>query len=310
MKILVTGSSGTIGTELIDQLKEQGHYVFGIDKVEPQKHNCDVFLKHDLVTYPTFVHGPFDMLIHLAANARVHNSVVDPGLALENIETTHTAYELARLHKIPKFIMASSRETYGEATGDQLKMLLPTPEHHASQRNSLSPYTAGKIMGEAYGYAYANCYDVDVRIVRFSNVYGRYDTSDRFIPKIIQKMLKDEPFEVWGREKVLDFTYIEDAAAGILTMIDKWEQVPLEMNLAYGEGTLLVDVAEFVKKELNSKSEIIVTDSLVGEVTSYVADISKAKEIGWQPATNIWDGIRYSIDYYKDLFTNNIEYGS
>jgi len=308
MTILITGSSGTIGTELVDQLKALGHTVIGIDKAEPQKPNCDRFYQWDLSKYPDFfVESGIDMVIHLAANARVHNSVVNPELAMENMASTHYAYEIARRLNIPKFIMASSRETYGEtAIVDyvlgQNPEVWPTAETNASQRNALSPYTAGKIMGEAYGYAYANCYNVDVRIVRFSNVYGRFDTSDRFVPKIIKKMLKNEPFEVWGEDKVLDFTYIEDAVKGIIVMIDKWEEVPLEMNLAYGKGTLLWDVANFVKEELGSTSELTVTPSLVGEVTSYVADITKARELGWEPTTDIKDGIRKSIEYYKSIF--------
>jgi nucleoside-diphosphate-sugar epimerase len=313
MKILVTGSSGTIGTELVDQLRAGGNSVIGIDKVQPQKANCDWFYQYDLSTYPEKlelenIHDDIDLVIHLAANARVHNSVVNPELAMENMASTHYAFELARRLNVPKFIMASSRETYGETSivdhqPGQLPIVWPTSEDNASQRNSLSPYTAGKIMGESYAYAYENCYNLDVRIVRFSNVYGRYDTSDRFIPKIIQKMLKDEPFEVWGEDKVLDFTYIEDAVEGILVMIDKWNDVPMEMNLAYGEGSRLVDVAEMVKEELGSESEISVTPSLVGEVTSYVADINKAKELGWKPKTDIREGIRKSIEYYKQIYS-------
>lgn len=311
MKILITGSSGTIGTELVDQLIARGDEVVGIDKVMPQKPNCTWFYQHDLTSYPTDMiddHTDIDMVIHLAANARVHNSVVNPELAIENMNSTHYAFEIARRLNIPKLIMASSRETYGETSvvdyqPGQLPIVWPTSEDNASQRNSLSPYTAGKIMGEAYCYAYENCYNIDTRIVRFSNVYGRYDTSDRFIPKIIQRMLKNEPFEVWGEDKVLDFTYIEDCVEGILTMIDRWQDVPMEMNLAYGEGSRLVDVAEIVKKELGSTSVITTTPSLVGEVTSYVADIDNARKLGWTPKTNIVEGIRKSIEYYKQIYS-------
>lgn len=311
MKILITGNSGTIGTELADQLQQRGDVVIGIDKVQPQKANCTWFYQHDLTSYPDGLldnHTDIDMVIHLAANARVHNSVVNPELAIENMESTHYAFEIARRLNVPKLIFASSRETYGETAivdnvPGQLPIVWPTSEENTSQRNSLSPYTAGKIMGEAYCYAYENCYNVDTRIVRFSNVYGRYDTSDRFIPKVIKRMLKNEPFEVWGEDKVLDFTYIEDCVEGILTMIDKWEDVPLEMNLAYGEGTRLLDVAEIVKKELGSTSTITTTPSLVGEVTSYAANISRARELGWSPKTGIEEGIRKSIEYYKQIYS-------
>jgi nucleoside-diphosphate-sugar epimerase len=301
-KILITGSSGTIGTELCDQLRELGHSVTGIDKVNFQKPNLDSFYQHDLTTYPESIMGDFDILIHLAANARVHNSVVNPELAKENMLTTHYAYELARRLKIPKLIMASSRETYGEDVIMEGEMPLPTDESHASQRNSLSPYTAGKIMGEAYSYAYDNCYDIESKIIRFSNVYGRYDSSDRYIPKIIKKMLKDEAFEVWGENKVLDFTYITDAVEGVIAVIDNWDRLPKEINIADGQGSNLLKVAYDIKHRLDSNTEITVTPSLTGEVTSYIANIDVMKSIGWSPKITLDEGLSLSIDYYKELY--------
>ncbi|MBI2523745.1 NAD(P)-dependent oxidoreductase, partial [Candidatus Peregrinibacteria bacterium] len=118
MRILVTGSSGTIGTRLCEKLLEQGHDVVGIDW-KPNKWNADVetITTHlDLrnldelqtTNYPLQT----DAVIHLAANARVYELVENPGRARDNMLTTFNVLEWARKHGVRKFLFASSRETY------------------------------------------------------------------------------------------------------------------------------------------------------------------------------------------------------
>ncbi|MBI4129603.1 NAD-dependent epimerase/dehydratase family protein, partial [Candidatus Peregrinibacteria bacterium] len=154
MRILVTGSSGTIGTRLCEKLLEQGHDVVGIDW-KPNKWNADVetITTHlDLrnldelqtTNYPLQT----DAVIHLAANARVYELVENPGRARDNMLTTFNVLEWARKHGVRKFLFASSRETYGNAGA------LAYREEMADFRNCESPYTASKIAGEALIQAY------------------------------------------------------------------------------------------------------------------------------------------------------------
>lgn len=300
MKILVTGSSGMIGSELVDQLKERGHEVVGLDIVPSKWVKGSTDIIHDLRTeigtkYSDLILTKFDMVIHLAANARVYNLVMNPQLALDNVLMVHNIFEFTRQHKIPRLLFASSRETYGNGNR------MPVSENAASQRRSESNYTAGKIFGEAYCYAYKTCYNIDSKIARFSNVYGRYDDSDRFIPKVISKLKENRPFEIYGEGKTLSFTYIEDCISGIIRLIDTWDgkaSIEKEFNIAADEQHSLLDVAFKVKEMLNSESAVTVGKNLVGEVMNFQPDITKMKNLGWSPVTSIDEGLKKSIEYY------------
>lgn len=304
MRILVTGSSGMIGTALMQALHKEKHDVIGLD-IEKPKHHSLPYVLHDLrgpipkTVAQKLLKKKIDLIVHLAANARVYQLVLDPNRAFDNIAMTHWIFEFARLNKVPRLLFASSRETYGN--GNEL----PVKESVASQRNAESAYTASKIAGEAYCYSYSHCYDLDARIMRYSNVYGRYDMSDRFIPKAISCLKNHKPFSIYGEGKTLDFTYLDDAVAGTLVLIKKWRkdvQEHREYNIAFGEQATLHEVALMIKKLINSKSKVQVGKNLTGEVMNYQADITRMKKLGWEPKTNLEDGLALAIAYYDTRF--------
>jgi UDP-glucose 4-epimerase len=302
MKILVTGSSGTIGTRLCEKLLAAGHEVSGADW-EPCKWNkevenlrIDIDLRHsdEFDKLPTDV----DLIIHLAANARVYELVEHPERAMDNFIDTFNILEHARKNGIKRMMFASSRETYGN-------IHLPEGELYSEDKAHFmtceSPYTASKIGGEALFEAYKRCYKIDTIIFRFSNVYGMYDDSVRVVPLFYRQAKAGELLKVFGKDKCLDFTYIDDCVDGILLSIENFESAKNETyNLAFGEGTTIMHLAEKVVELLGSSSKIEATESRTGEVTHYIADISKAKKaFGYDPKTSFEDGIRLSMEWYK-----------
>lgn len=295
MKILLTGASGTIGSELGEQLRHSGHYVAGVDRKPLQNdeavdkfYNIDLLDKFAVSQLP----GDFDLVIHLAANARVYNLVVNPDLNLENVTTIHNVFEHARRFGIPKILMASSREVYG----NQEK--LPVEEGRSDYRFSESPYASGKIFGESYAYSYAHVYGIDTKIVRFSNVYGKWDTSDRFIPKLMSALNDNREFQIYGEKKSMSFTYIDDCVSGTLAVLDNWDRLPKEINVASDSQNKLLDVAKMAKEMVGSTSEITLGNNLPGEVWNYQADVSVLKTTGWMPKVSIEEGILKSIQWY------------
>src|SRR5207253_8992660 len=106
-----------------------------------------------------------------------------------------------------------------------------------------SPYSASKIAGEAMIYAYARCYDLPYLVFRFSNVYGRFDNDlhrmVRVLPLWIHKLARSEPITVYGEDKTLDFTYVDDCIEGITRGIEALAAGRVAngtINLAYGQG--------------------------------------------------------------------------
>ena len=268
MHILVTGSSGTIGTRLCETLMSAGHTVSGIDWVpcKWQKSVDAVTTKIDMRDHAALdAYQPTstpDAMVHLAANARVYELVEEPRRALDNFTTLFNALELARRLRVKRFVFASSREGYGNLQGVD-----SYSEDLVRIENCESPYTASKVGGEALVHAYRRCYGIDTVIIRFSNVYGMYDDSIRVVPLFIRLARKNEPLKVFGKDKCLDFTYIDDAIQGVTKILEKFDAISGEtINLAYGQGTTIVHLAERVKELLGATSMLEIGEPRTGEV--------------------------------------------
>ena len=345
MKILITGSSGQIGTNLALALLKRGDEVLGIDK---RKNTWTA----DIPTLISDLTAPLpkqsldqtdafsaDAIVHLAAWAKVHQLVKEPEKALENVTMTFSALELARRSgKGAAIVFGSSREVYG----DVLRHV--TDESMADFVVAESPYSASKIAGEAFFSSYARCYNLKTLVFRFSNVYGRYDNDlermERVIPLFVKKIAAGEPITVFGKDKMLDFTYIDDCIAGITAGIDALTNpsstkppaspplpsptlaasrtphitqpdIPTNptnsplagqtINLAYGQGQTLYDLVSLIELSLNKKAQATYAPSQTGEVTRYVADISKAKSLlGYSPKTPLTRGIAQYIQWCRD----------
>ncbi len=299
--ILITGSSGTIGTELFRVLVDEGYNVIGVDK-RPNIWYKDLNKKTVLMDLTKQSHfrkinkKDIGLVIHLAANARVYSLVKNPKLAKENVLSTFNILEFMRKNKIKKFIFASSREVYGN-NENYVK------EEDVDIKKCESPYTSSKISGEAFTYAYNKCYDIDFVIIRYSNVYGKYDLQDRLIPIYLSRAVKNLPLYVYGKEKALDFTYIADAITGTKKIIEKYDKVKGDVfNISSGIKTKIIDIARKIKEITGSKSEIIIKDNRPGEIMSYVGDISKARKLlSYEPKYDIDKGLKLTYEWYKEM---------
>ena len=310
MRVLVTGSSGQIGTNLALRLLAEGHDVFGVDKRLNGWTDAFRYLLQDLSGHYAAMEGGIggveypeaDVVVHLAAHAKVHQLVREPGRALENMTMTFNVLEYCRQTRTP-VIFSSSREVYGDVHRFQ------TEEGTADFAYAESTYSASKIAGEALVYAYARCYQLPYVVFRFSNVYGRYDNDlgrmVRVIPLFIHRITHDEPITVFGgNDKVLDFTYVDDCVDGIVRGISALAEGRVRnetINLAYGEGNTLVRVAELIGEATGKEPDVTLAPPLLGEVTRYVADIGKARSLlGWEPAVPLDDGISRSVAWYEE----------
>ena len=300
-EILVTGSSGTIGTALTKHLLADGYEVYGTDAVANRWETdlnkrtviADLTDEGDVSELPSDV----DMIVHLGAHARVHRLVEEPEYALENLEMTFNVLEHARRSEIPYFVFASSREVYGNNNGE-----IVFSEEETNADRSESPYTASKVGGEAMVQSYDNCYDMSTCTVRFSNVYGRYDRSDRVIPQFIARSVTGEPLTVYGAEKVLDFTYLDDCVAGVSSVIENVSKVTGKtLNVSSGQGAYLIELAREINERTPRDSAITIEPSRPGEVKRYIGDISRAQKLlGYEPEYSLAAGLERTIDWYLD----------
>lgn len=317
MHILITGSSGQIGTNLGLYLQARGHTVFGVDK-RPNAWTGDIeTLLQDLsapyhhfaggiggVEYPTDI----DLVVHFAANAKVHQLVKEPDRAMDNIIMTYNVLEYCRQNQLP-IIFSSSREVYGDIHR------YITEESYADFAYTESPYSASKIAGEALIYSYAQCYGLKYLVFRFSNVYGRYDNDIermlRVIPHFIRRISRDQPITVYGEAKVLDFTYVDDCVRGVSAGIEKLvsgEIANHTINLAYGQGNSLVNMARYIGEALGKEPNMTLKPARVGEVTHYVANVGKARALlDYTPQISLREGIHRSVAWAMEWWAKHPE---
>lgn len=298
--VLVTGSSGTIGTELVHRLLDEGVDVTGADvvpnrwsdRIDDRTTVVDMTDQAAVESLPSDV----DMVIHLAANARVHRLVKDPSGAKENIDMTYNVLEHARKSGIDQFMFASSREVYGNAD----KTIYREEDTFADACES--PYTASKVSGEAMVDAYEQCYGINSCTLRFSNVYGKYDASDRVVPLFIAQAYRDRDLTVYGSDKVLDFTHVEDCVDGIDRAVENFHKISgMTLNIASGEGTSILELAEAVIDRISTDSQLHVEQNRTGEVSRFVSEISKARKIlGYEPTYPFEDGVTEAIEWYRN----------
>lgn len=319
MRVLITGSSGQIGTNLGLHLQEKGHFVYGIDK-RPNTWTSEIkTLLQDLsATYRNHENGvghvdyprDLDVVVHFAAHAKVHELVQQPYRALENIMMTYNILEFCRHNDIP-IIFSSSREVYGDIHR------YITEESYADFAFTESPYSASKISGEALIYSYAQCYDMHYLVYRFSNVYGRYDNDldrmSRVIPKFIRKIRDGEMITIYGKDKVLDFTYVDDCIAGVVKGMELLTSGKVKnhtINLAYGQGNSLLSLADYIGQALEIEPEIRVEPSRVGEVTHYVANIGKARALlNYEPKVPLREGIERAVAWSTEWWNAHEQRG-
>lgn len=304
MNVLITGSSGQIGTNVGLALLERGDRVVGVDRrANPWTEDIEtVSLDLTRARFEDFPRGDsFDLVLHFAANAKVYELVEHPDRAMDNVTSLFTVLDYCRRNKLP-IIFASSREVYGDIHRHV------TDESAADFVVAESPYSASKIAGEAFIYSYGECYDLPFLVFRFSNVYGRYDNDierlERVIPLFIERIAHDQPITVYGREKVLDFTYVDDCVAGVIAGVDALVErrvVGQTINLAYGQGNTLVDVVNIVSLALGKTPKVTYEPARPGEVTRYVADITKARDLlGYQPQTPLSSGLIRAVQWWRE----------
>ena len=288
MRVIVTGASGLIGTNLALRLLDEGHQVFGIDKdPNPWTERVPVHVADLRSVWPeaATAWGKADAVVHFAARAKVHESVEHPTNALENYTITHRALEYCRQGATP-IIFGSSREAYGEQES------VPVPEDAVRIEGAASPYAAAKLGEEALIRAYGRCYGLPFIIFRFSNVYGRYDDfsrNGRFIPLLCERLPRGETITIFGPDKTYDFTYIDDAIDGVMLGLQKLVGEPERVsghafNLGTGKGTTLLEAAHLVAQAAGVEPRFEIGEKRVGEIGRYVADLTKARTLlGYEP---------------------------
>lgn len=297
--VLVTGSSGVVGTALVHRLLEDGTDVRGVDRQPNPWSDAvqNVTSEVDLLAEDAGEQLPADAdtVVHLAAHSRVRDSVTNPQEAAENMEMLSTMLEYTRETE-SDFVFTSSREVYGY----QGKTIYH--ESDAGVRDVKNPYGASKAGGESLVEAYRECYGIRSCTHRLSNVYGRFDSYNRVIPLFIAQAARGQDLTVYGDNKMLDFLYIDDCIDALVRSIDRMSSVHGEaMNVGSGEGHSLLQLAELIVETFDMDIDVTVDSNRPGEVDRYVADLQRSRQLlGFEPNWSLEEGLDETVKWYID----------
>ncbi|MEX0694811.1 MAG: SDR family NAD(P)-dependent oxidoreductase [Rhodospirillales bacterium] len=323
MTVLVTGAAGFIGFHTSQALLARGERVIGVDLVndyyDPElkrarlaelgKHKDFTFIQADIAERDEMEklatrHPEIDRIINLAAQAGVRYSLVNPyAYTRSNIEGHLVMLEMARhLKNFRHFVYASSSSVYG--ANDQLPF---TVEERVDQPVSL--YAATKRAGELMTHCYSRLYGIPATGLRFFTVYGPWGRPDMAAWIFARKILAGEPIEVFNNGDMLrDFTYIDDIIQGVLAALDHVPDgaVPERVyNLGNHRAEKLTDFIDILQETLGKKAEIIKLPMQQGDVQATFADIEASRrDLGFEPTTQIRDGIPKFIDWYRRYHGN------
>ncbi|MCD6473431.1 MAG: NAD-dependent epimerase/dehydratase family protein [Thermoplasmata archaeon] len=305
MKALVTGGAGFIGSHLIDALLKKGYNVACIDnfssgKMEFIEHNLDKIelIKGDLLNREDIKKAlkNVDIVFHLAANPDVRLGVENTKVHFEqNILATYNLLEEMRLAGVKKIVFTSSSTVYGEAEK------IPTPEHYGPLI-PISLYGASKLAAEALITAYCHTFDMEAKIYRFANVVGPRSTHG-VIYDFIHKLLRDKTkLEILGDgSQKKSYLYIDDCIDAMFFGLQSSKQVDI-FNIGSEDWVNVKRIAEIVSQEMNLQPEFIFTGGIdgrgwKGDVKIMKLDITKLKNMGWNPRYNSEEAVRMTAKW-------------
>jgi UDP-glucose 4-epimerase len=304
MKIVVTGSAGFVGTNLIIELIKNKHHIIGLDNLSTSKKNRlkvknFSFFKRDIRnknSIKSFFKNA-NCIIHLAAGTNVLNSIQYPNESFtNNMITNINVLEIAREYNIKKVIFAS---TGGAIIGDNKGK--KTNEN--SQANPQSPYGAFKFSSEVINNAYSSCYGLKIFNMRFSNVYGPFSLHKKnLIPNIFKSVIKNIPIKINGNgRQSRDFIYIGDVVRAI--MLAMKSNKCSTYNVCYGRSYSLNSLINTIKKITKKKIKINPKKSIKGEVDHSILNNSKIKkDLRFKIKYSLENGLNRTWKWYQKNF--------
>jgi UDP-glucuronate 4-epimerase len=203
--------------------------------------------------------------------------------------------EMARKHSVHNFVYASSSSVYGSNTK------LPFSESDRTD-TPISLYAATKKANEVTAHCYSHLYGIPCSGLRFFTVYGPWGRPDMALFMFTKNILSGQTIDVFNNGKMKrNFTYIDDIVEGIVITLNN--PVPYEVyNIGNSRAEELMDFIGEIEKNVSKKAIINYLPMQPGDVPATVADISKLQQLGYNPRTNIDEGIKKFVEWYREYY--------
>ena len=333
MKVLVTGAAGFIGMHVAERLLARGNAVVGLDNLndyyDPQLKLSRLarlqatpgfeFVKADIADRAAiaslFEQGGFDRVVHLAAQAGVRYSLINPHAYVEsNLVGFVNILEGCRHHKVAHLAYASSSSVYGGNTA------LPFAEAQGVD-HPVSLYAATKKANELMAHTYSHLYGLPCTGLRFFTVYGPWGRPDMALFLFTRAMIEGKPIQVFNQGRMQrDFTYIDDIVEGVLRVLDRapvaddtfdaaapdparsWAPYRV-FNIGNQGPAQLMDFIAAVEQAVGCTAVKTFLPMQPGDVQATYADVQHLTDwTGFSPGTPITEGVARFVAWYRQYY--------
>ncbi len=337
-KLLVTGSAGFIGYHITMKFLKKGYFVTGIDnlsnyydiklkkdrirnllKYSKKNKKKFTFKKIDLIDkkkiLKLFKNEKFDYVIHLAAQAGVRYSIVNPTSYLRNnLIGYFNILENCKIFKIKHLMYASTSSVYGG------NIILPFKEEHTAD-HPIQFYAATKRSNELMAHSYSALYNLPTTALRFFTVYGPWGRPDMALYKFVKNIIKNKSIEVFNYGKhSRSFTYIDDVIESIFQLLKKIPKKRLPpkfknlrpdesfapsriINIGNNKTSSLKNYINEIEINLKKKAKIKYLPLQAGDASKSLASTKSInKIINKKKFTKISVGIKKFIEWYKSYY--------
>ena len=329
MQVLITGAAGFIGYHLTQRLLAQGIEVYGIDNLndyydvnlkqnrlaELKGKSGFIFQRLDIADRQKmaelFKAHAFDAVVHLAAQAGVRYSLINPHAYVDsNLTGFVNILEGCRHNAIQHLVFASSSSVYG------VNPKVPFSVHDNVDQ-PISLYAATKKSNELMAYTYSHLYGIPITGLRFFTVYGAWGRPDMAYFKFVKAIVEGTPIDVYNfGEMQRDFTYIDDIVEGIVRVLhqppsgnqanqtNQPNLVPYKLyNIGNNNPVALLRFIEVIEAELGKTAQKNFLPIQPGDVPITYADVDDLmQDVGFRPETSIEVGIARFVDWYRNYY--------
>ncbi|MBO7218954.1 MAG: dTDP-glucose 4,6-dehydratase [Clostridia bacterium] len=315
MKIIVTGGAGFIGSNFIFYMMEKYPdykivcvdsltYAGNLSTLKPVLDNPNfMFVKLNICDrkgiYKLFETEQPDMVVNFAAESHVDRSIENPSVFIEtNVLGTQVLLDASKKYGVKRYHQVSTDEVYGDLPLDRPDLFFT----ETTPIKTSSPYSSSKAGADLLVQAYYRTYKLPITISRCSNNYGPYQFPEKLIPLMFINATQDKALPVYGQGiNVRDWLYVVDHCKAIDLILHKGT-VGEVYNIGGHNEMTNIDIVKLIIKE-TGKSEDLITfvKDRAGHDMRYAIDPTKIhNELGWLPETKFADGIKLTIEWYRN----------
>lgn len=307
-KFLVTGGGGFIGSNIVRELLEAGHFVRIIDNFSTGRREniSDLsgsleIIEGDITRLDEVrraVEG-MEYVLHQAALPSVPRSVRDPLACNEvNVRGTLNTLIASRDEGVKKVVYASSSSVYGDTP--------VLPKREDMPPNPLSPYALTKLTGEYYCRIFSSIYGLKTICLRYFNVFGpNQDPASQYaavIPRFITALLRGESPIIYGDgEQSRDFTYVDNIVFANLLAAFSPEGSGKAFNIGCGRRVTLNEMLTLLAAIQNVSIAPVWQEARPGDIRHSLADIALAASVlSYEPKVSLEEGLRLTLEWYRE----------